>query len=109
MTRSRIHNVGGTCPVCGSPAPRYRRTCSRECLSRWRGIQNSRRAAAGPPPEPRTKPSPQMIAAMARFLEVIGLEASRAVAMIDEAERKEQAEREEFVRQYEAARAARKR
>jgi hypothetical protein len=50
-----------------------------------------------------------MIAAMARFLEVIGLEASRAVAMIDEAERKEQAEREEFVRQYEAARAARKR
>jgi hypothetical protein len=47
-----------------------------------------------------------MIAAMARFLDVIGLDASRAVAMIDEAEK---AEREEFVARIEAARAARKR
>ena len=101
MKRSGIHNVGGTCPVCGSPAPRYRRTCSRECLSRWWGILNSRRAAAGPPPEPRTRPSPQMIAAMAHFLEVIGLDASRALALIDEAEK---AEREEFARKLEAAR-----
>jgi len=106
MKRSGIHNVSGTCPVCGAPAPRYRRTCSRECLSRWRGIVNSRRAAAGPPPEPRTRPSPQMIAAMAHFLEAIGLDASRALALIDEAEK---AEREEFTRKLEAARAARKR
>jgi len=105
MKRSGIHNVGGTCPVCGAPAPRYRRTCSRQCLSRWRGILNSRRAAAGPPPEPRTRPSPQMIAAMAHFLEAIGLDASRAVAMIEQAEK---AEREEFIAKLEAARAARK-
>jgi len=101
MTRSGIHNVGGSCPVCGSPVPRYRRTCSRECLSRWRGILNSRRAAAGPPPEPRTKPSPQMVAAMAQFLEAIGLDAARAVALIAGAEK---AEREEFARKHEAAR-----
>ena len=101
MKRPGIHNVGGSCPVCGSPAPRYRRTCSRQCLSRWRGILNSRRAAAGPPLEPRTRPSPQMIAAMAHFLEAIGLDASRALALIDEAEK---AEREEFARKLEAAR-----
>jgi uncharacterized protein YdiU (UPF0061 family) len=42
-----------------------------------------------------------MIAAMAQFLEAIGLDASRALALIDEAEK---AEREEFARKLEAAR-----
>ena len=87
------------------PRIRYTRSTPEEAAGPPTG-EDPPAAPAGPPPEPRTKPSPQMIAAMAHFLEAIGLDVSRALALIDEAEK---AEREEFARKLDAARAARKR